>query len=141
MKALLIGAGMALAAGMTMGFAMQPQLGIGDERPAGPQLFAAASGERSTGPFDPGTSFNYQGQLPDYVIGTDWRKAAAFAGEPASLRPDPEELKLARYEAPPAPAQAAPEREAPPASYPSLSGGEPYGADRPAAAEAPRADD
>ena len=128
LKALLIGGGMALAAGMTMGFSMQPQLGIGEERPQGPQQFTVGSAARSTGPFDPGTGYSYSGQMPDYVIGTDWKKAASYASDPAPPRPDREEMKLARYEEPAAVShETLPEAKPAPVSYPSLSGGERYG--------------
>lgn len=76
-KVLLMGAGVAVAAGMSMGYVMQPHLDTVD-RPEGPQMFVAVSAERSTGPFDDGAAYaGYHGDLPDYVVGTDWNKAAA----------------------------------------------------------------
>jgi hypothetical protein len=40
-------------------------------------MFVAASAERSTGPFDDGALYaGYHGNLPDYVLGTDWTRAA-----------------------------------------------------------------
>lgn len=126
MKALFAGVGAAAVAGMLMGAAMKPNL-AGDDRPAGPQILAGWSGARSTGPFDPGMSFaDYQGNIPDYVVGTDWKSAAAFsfredvAYEPAETpdyyqeaKREPAQYAETRYEEPP---RAAP-------VYPSMSGG------------------
>ena len=107
---------------------MQPHLYDGDGRPAGPQMIADWAGDRSTGPFDPGTSFaSYQGATPDYVMGTDWKKSMAWPDERAAVSaprevvddepaPTPEEpavLTRAAYDEP------AP----PPHAYPSLDGG------------------
>ena len=75
----LSGAAVALTAGVLLGGAMQPHLVGDDGRPAGPQMFAAYDG-RSTGPFDPGDPYvtlaAYHGAPPDYVMGTDWKKAS-----------------------------------------------------------------
>ena len=127
------GAAAALLAGLTLGAAMQPSLGFVD-RPQGPQMFAAWSGERSTGPFDPGTSFTaYNGRVPDYVIGTDWARPKltpddrAYAVQADYSRDEP---AMERPTTPPAAsAEAEPQRQ--PISYPSVSGGQPYGADIP----------
>ncbi|WP_372784973.1 hypothetical protein [Phenylobacterium sp.] len=93
MKVLLSGAAAAAISGMLLGGAMQPHLAAVDDRPAGPQMFANWSGTRSTGPFDPGTTFvAYQGRVPDYVMGTDWKKAMTWPGERAAVsRPDRED--------------------------------------------------
>jgi hypothetical protein len=138
LNALYSGAGLALVAGLLMGGAMKPNLG-GDERPEGPQMFAGWSGARSTGPFDDGGGFTaYSGQIPDYVTGTDWKKALAWPGEQvAYLEPQPRmtaseaqadvlagDYTQAAYVGPP-PAQPA---------YPSMSGGMEY-RDRAVAAE------
>lgn len=131
-KALLSGVGIAAMAGLLMGAAMKPDL-RGDERPEGPQIFAGWSGVRSTGPFDPGMSFaDYSGQLPDYVVGTDWRAAMAFrenvAYDPA---PTPDYYERERrtggdyaYQAPTP--YVEPPREEP--VYPSMGGGTAYNA-------------
>ncbi|RAK60614.1 hypothetical protein DJ021_12755 [Phenylobacterium hankyongense] len=130
------GAGLALVAGLLMGGAMKPNLG-GDDRPAGPQMFAGWSGARSTGPFDDGASITaYSGQVPDYVTGTDWKKALAWPGEQvAYLEPQPRLTGEAQADVPTDYAQAA-YVEPPPAqaTYPSMSGGMDY-RDRAAAAE------
>ena len=82
----LSGAAAALVAGMLAGSFMQPHLADGDGRPAGPQMFADWAGARSTGPFDPGTTFvSYQGKTPDYVMGSDWKKRMAWPDERAAV--------------------------------------------------------
>lgn len=130
MKTLLTGAGIALTAGLLMGAVAKPDLRT-DERPEGPQMIAGWAGVRSTGPFDDGATFaSYQGQLPDYVLGTDWKKAVALPPEPKPIRvaqtetgteteddPPPEPVVFTRA------AYDEPAREAP--SYPSLQGGAP----------------
>ena len=84
MKVLLSGAAAAAITGVLLGGAMRPHLDA-DGRPAGPQMFANWSGVRSTGPFDPGTTFaSYQGRVPDHVMGTDWKKAMAWPDERAA---------------------------------------------------------
>jgi len=131
-KALYSGVGIAAMAGLLMGAAMKPDL-RGDERPEGPQIFAGWSGVRSTGPFDPGMTFaDYNGRVPDYVVGADWRSALAFRDDVAyEPEPAPDYYErerrtggeYARY-APPA--QVEPPREEP--LYPSMSGGAAYNA-------------
>ena len=85
----------------SMGFSMQPQLNIGDDRPMGPQQFTAWSAGRSTGPFDPADSTyaSYQGNAPDYVIGTDWKRATSYAEPAAEPREAPQEIRVARITA------------------------------------------
>ncbi|HEV7385968.1 MAG TPA: hypothetical protein VGN89_13895 [Phenylobacterium sp.] len=130
MKVLLSGAAAAAIAGVLLGGAMQPHLEAADDRPAGPQMFANWSGVRSTGPFDPGTTFaSYQGRVPDYVMGTDWKKAMAWPDERAAVSAPSREA--AKGDDPPAEAPIVLARAAyedlPPVghTYPSLSGGEP----------------
>ncbi|WP_374468666.1 hypothetical protein [Phenylobacterium sp.] len=132
-RKLLSGVGIAAVAGLLLGGAMKPDL-RGDERPEGPQIFAGWSGARSTGPFDDGMTLTYwQGKLPDYVVGTDWKQAIAWQEAPEIIEaepydgsafdvpePEPAEYAYARWEEPPA--------EAP--HYPSMSGGVAYGAER-----------
>jgi len=125
----LSGAAVALVAGLLLGGAMQPHLDEGDGRPSGPQMFADWAGDRSTGPFDPGTTFvSYQGKIPDYVMGTDWKKRMAWPDETAAVAAAPRDearndetsdempatLTRAAYDDPPPPAQ----------DYPSLGGAE-----------------
>jgi len=132
-KALLGGAGVALAAGLLMGAAARPDLG-GDDRPAGPQILAGWGGGRATGPFDDGAAFaNYKGQIPDYVLGTDWKRSLNPPAQIAEPSPLPRETRMAAVEPPPeAPVTHVAYDEPPPPpppSYPSLQGGQTYGAD------------
>ena len=132
MKTQLAGAGVALVAGLLMGAVAKPDLN-GDDRPAGPQMLAGSGGARGAGPFGDGATFaNYSGQVPDYVLGTDWKKA--LTPPPVIAEPPPVAAKLAQnddplpdvaftratYDEPP---------RAPP-SYPSVQGGQAPGADR-----------
>jgi hypothetical protein len=130
------GAALALTCGLMLGGAMRPDLGD-DGRPAGPQQIAGWSATRSTGPFDPGATATYasysgagySGQVPDYVIGTDWKKTLAWPDERAAVSP-PARAEAVRDEAPPpdeSPEWAAPVSRAayepPPAPhgrYPSM---------------------
>jgi hypothetical protein len=126
LKVVLAGAGIAMAAGLAMGAAAKPDL-VADDRPEGPQIMAGWSGVRSTGPFDDGATFaRANGQVPDYVLGTDWKKALNPA--PIRVPVEPPE-RLADNDAPP-PAEdldiPRPTDDEPPramASYPSLEGG------------------
>jgi hypothetical protein len=125
MKALLIGAAFAAAAGMTMGAAFHPDL-ITDERPEGPQMFSVAGGPRSTGPFDSGMSLaSYGPNVPDYVIGTDAKRRVGWSEEPARLE---ESQAVAQVEPAPEPVtftKAAYEDLPPPEPYyPSVAGGQ-----------------
>lgn len=140
MKIPLSGAGLALAAGLLLGGAMQPHLYDGD-RPSGPQMFSNWAGSRSTGPFDPGTTFaNYRGQMPDYVMGTDWKKRMTSPDEPAAVSTPPREPPTDNV--PQAQAQAtftrAAYEELPPVvhNYPSMTGAHPSVIDVPADPEA-----
>ena len=144
MKVLLSGAAAAAIAGVLLGGAMQPHLDAADGRPAGPQMFANWSGVRSTGPFDPGTTFaSYQGRVPDYVMGTDWKKAMTWPDERAAVSAPSREV--AQGDDPPAQAPVVLARAAyedlPPIAhgYPSLGGGEPSTAGPPSEDEAPAA--
>jgi hypothetical protein len=125
LKVVLAGAGIALAAGLAMGAAAKPDL-ISDDRPEGPQIMAGWSGVRSTGPFDDGATLtSANSQVPDYVLGTDWKKA--LDPPPIRVPLEPAE-RLAQNDTPP-PAEdigAGPTEDEPAhaaASYPSLDGG------------------
>jgi hypothetical protein len=128
-RVLLGGAAVSLAVGLMLGGAMQPHLYEGD-RPSGPQMFADWAGARSTGPFDSGTTFvNDQGKIPDYVLGTDWKKSMAWPGERAAVS-SPREVVY--DDPPPAPEEPvtltrAAYEDAPlaPHAYPSMTGGHP----------------
>lgn len=128
LKIFLPGAGLALAAGILLGGAMQPELYDGD-RPSGPQMIADFAGERSTGPFDPGTTFAaYHGRIPDYVLGTDWKKTMAWPDERAAVSPPSSREDAAETDATPADEPVVLTRTAYdsptplPHAYPSLSG-------------------
>jgi hypothetical protein len=140
LKIPLSGAACALVAGLLAGGAMQPHLDDGD-RPSGPQMFADWAGARSTGPFDSSTTFvSYQGKMPDYVLGTDWKRSMTWSDERAAVSPPRE---IVRDEAPPPPMESASltraayeEPPAPAHAYPSL-----YGGQAPAPADEPTAED
>ena len=130
-KVFLPGAGLALAAGIMVGGAMQPHLDA-DNRPAGPQMLADWAGARSSGPFDPGTTFAaYHGNLPDYVLGTDWKRSSTWPVERAAVSA-PREIAAettGRAEERPVLIRAAYEEPAPaPHAYPSLGGRAPSAA-------------
>jgi len=126
-KILLAGTAVAITAGVLLGGAMRPELAVGD-RPAGPQMFASWSGTRSTGPFDPGTTFvSYPNPAPDYLMGTDWKKRMNWPDERAATSAasaqDEEPVEAAPVEAPTVVTRAV--YDEPPASahdYPSLGG-------------------
>jgi len=126
-KALLGGAAVALVAGLLMGAVAKPDLGY-DDRPAGPQMLAAWGGARSSGPFDDGAAFaNFKGQIPDYVLGTDWKRSLTPPAQVADPSPLPRETRMAAIDTTPDlpithAAYDEPPRQAP--SYPSLQGGQ-----------------
>jgi|GEM_PF-1454283 len=73
-RTLFAGAGLAVAAGLLMGAAMKPDLEA-DDRPAGPQVIAEGRQALPSGPFDDRAAYaSYGGQMPDYVLGTDWKR-------------------------------------------------------------------
>jgi hypothetical protein len=130
LKLFLPGAAVALTAGLMLGGAMQPHLDDGDGRPAGPQIVAGWETGRSTGPFDQGmTLAAYHGQVPDYVLGTDWKKSMAWPDERAAVSPPSQDVASddpAPDEAPATLTRAAYEEPAPaPHAYPSLGGAGP----------------
>src|SRR3569833_3237217 len=85
-KVLFAGVALAVFSGAMLGGAMRPDL-ITD-RPEGPLLFVTWVGDRSTGPFDPGTTFvAYGANAPDNVMGTDWKKRMAWSDDPAAAAP------------------------------------------------------
>ena len=128
-KALFIGAGLAAAVGMSMGHAMHPNLDAVD-RPEGPQMFTTVSADHPTGPFDDiqATYANYHGKLPDYVIGTDWKRASApYVPEIAAVSTEASFVRADTAAEEPVIPSAEPYREPPPVqpSYPSIEGGSP----------------
>jgi hypothetical protein len=57
-----------------MGAAMKPDLAA-DDRPAGPQVIAEGPQAPPSGPFDDRAAHaSYGGEIPEYVLGTDWKK-------------------------------------------------------------------
>ena len=138
---LLSGAALAAVLGIMLGGAMQPQLALGD-RPMGPQMFATGGGHRSTGPFDSDASYTSAGvELPSYVVGTDYAKAA-YAEAPPIAQPrrqvarndataeEPVAMTRAAYDAP-APIEVV---------YPSVAGGSAYDAETPPPPPTPEGD-
>jgi hypothetical protein len=128
--AILSGAALAAVMGIMLGGAMRPKL-IFDERPMGPQMFAAGGGPRSTGPFDPGGGYaGYSGNIPSYVTGTDAAQAAYVQAPPIAE----EQRQVAQNETvhtSPVPLSRAPYYEDPPplVVYPSEAGGSTYHAE------------
>ena len=83
------GAALALVCGLMLGGAMRPDL-AGDDRPAGPQQISGWAGVRSTGPFDTDPApvlASYSGPVPDYVLGSDWKRSVSAPGAPAAVSP------------------------------------------------------
>lgn len=129
MKVIFQGIAVAAASGLLMGGAFKPSLTFG-EGPLGPQLLLAPSGERQE-PFGGGASFaSYGGEVPDYVLGTDWTAQTAPLYETADYAyadevapPEPVETAyepvVVRRPEPIRVAYAAPE----PVAYPSTHGG------------------
>ncbi|MDO8799867.1 hypothetical protein [Phenylobacterium sp.] len=118
--------GMAIAtvAGLILGGAAKPDLRVMTDLD-GPQLLAGQSGERLGPGFQQTASWtSYGGQVPDYVIGTDWTQPD-HPVEMAQAEPQPEpEPERVSYADPPvrlAPVKYESE-PAPPPSYPSMGG-------------------
>jgi hypothetical protein len=129
-KALCAGAGLALVAGLTMGAAMKPNLAA-DDRPKGPQVVADWT-QAPTGPFDDGVSMayaRYSGAIPEYVTGTDLKKAMAWPEQARVDQPPEAQFSAEAYEAQLAKLDHAdyadPSAEA---SFPSMEGGRAYDA-------------
>lgn len=121
MKALFLGLSVATVMGLSAGGAMKP---VTTDFQGGPQSLAPVSGHRARRAIDETTSWtSYGGNIPDYVIGTDWiapdmsMAAAALDPEPEPSAPDaktPERVvvEVGKVEEPPAP----------PTHYPSTGG-------------------
>ena len=75
LKRLFAGAAAAVVAGLTIGAAFQPTLD--EEGVYGPQQKMAGGGLRNYAASHEPSVAAYQGQVPDYVVGTDWLRAAA----------------------------------------------------------------
>jgi len=122
----LYGAVIAVASGLLLGGAMRPNL-AGDDRPVGPQIIAGSAGVRSMGPLDTGpTLANYNGRVPDYVIGTDAKRAMTWTPGRAVSSPQPQYDKAdAEQDDLPALSRAAYDDDPQPRrthDYPSLGG-------------------
>lgn len=116
--------GMAIAtvAGLILGGVSKPDIREMTDLD-GPQLVAGQGGERlGPGSVQTASWTSYGGQVPDYVIGTDWTQPDQPV-EMALAEPEPEPARIV-YEAPPvrlAPVKYESEPAAPP-SYPSMGG-------------------
>ena len=115
--------GMAFAtvAGLILGGVSKPNIREMTDL-EGPQLLSGQAGERLGPGFRQTASWtSYNGQVPDYVIGTDWTQPAPV--EMAKAEPEPEPARVAHEDAPvhwiPAKYESEP---APPPSYPSMGG-------------------
>ena len=141
-KALYSGAGLAVVAGLLMGAAMKPDLGVA--RPNGPQIFGEWPAGGPTGPFDTDSlAFAaYASKIPEYVLGTDWRQAVTMpvAYQAEAYQAEEPTADYAEYAEADYASQSydysratweEPARDAP--SYPSMAGGVAYG--EPAARE------
>lgn len=126
--------GIALAAllGLSSGAALRPDLRE-DARPRGPQILAGVSADRTyaTGQVQ---AVSYSGEVPAYVIGTDWlQPPAGPTWSEAVIEPEADAVLASaafvlEIPAPPAPPSWIDEPQPPPA-YPSLEGGRIYVAD------------
>ena len=87
-RTLYAGSTLALAAGLLLGAAMKPDLAA-FERPEGPQIISQGPQAGPTGPFDDRLTYaGYSGQIPDYVLGTDWKKLVEAPLPAAEPEPD-----------------------------------------------------
>jgi hypothetical protein len=98
---------------MVLGGSMQPHLdGLGDGRPAGPQILMAGKRARSAGPFGPGAisaeyrPAEYADQPAEYVTGSDAGKAASWPRDDVATSA----REIARQDDPPTAAEATPAR-------------------------------
>jgi len=89
----------ASVAGLLAGFAMKPGSALAD-RPIGPQILISGANNRvidNDGWYANAPFGNYNGQVPEYVLGTDWTHPqtydAAYVEPPAT--PDPAETAVA----------------------------------------------
>jgi len=125
----LYGAAIAVASGLMLGGVMHPNL-AGDDRPAGPQIIAGSAAARSAGSPDIGpTLANYGGRVPDYVTGTDAKRAMTWTPDRAEVSPPQpryEQAEAAARDELPALSRAAYDADPQPSrahAYPSLNGG------------------
>jgi hypothetical protein len=138
LRTLYCGVAGVAAAGLLGGMVMHPDLRARDLE--GPQMLAGVSGERSAGPYAAGAGMAaYGGNVPEYVIGTDYLHPPVPATDDLDRRID----AMAREaDTGPVMAYAAEDHatdavephadpETEPVNYPSTSGGRYYDADLP----------
>jgi hypothetical protein len=145
LKSIFSGSAMAVAAGLMAGGLMYPEL-IGPGDVGGPQLQAGSSGARTAYYGGSANWAPYSGEVPDYVIGTDWRKPTEYADYNGDEEIPPEEETVvytaaAVGETTEVTARTWEEPASEPVSFPSTAGGVPYGADLPRPPPPPAEDD
>ena len=140
LKRLFAGAAIAAIAGLTTGAAIQPALDA-DGVHAPQQLMGDGGVRTYVAGAEPGVG-GYQGQVPDYVIGTDWMRPQPLAQEVLTYddRAGPQQADDATTHG--ATANAIVPRHwqdepRPAPLYPSEGGATSYGADLPAPPEPP----
>lgn len=118
MKALLTGAGLALAAGLFLGDELRPSLW------SGPQDMEPAYGDIVEAGFFP-TGWSRPGPAPDYVVGTDWLpKPYVYEDAPLDVSdPDTDATFASLAYEPPAPPPPVYDAPLPEPNYPSMGGG------------------
>jgi hypothetical protein len=145
LRALFAGAGGVVVAGLLCGAAMHPDL-RGPADAEGPQMLMGVSGARAAY-VGSASSWSYQGQVPDYVIGTDWLRppeplyAEDARAEEAEPSREPPQAYAAEERATDAVQTGWDEPAREPVVYPSTNGGAPYEADLPPAPEPPMDDE
>jgi len=128
LKSLAVGVGLSAAAGLLLGAAMQPDL-RGPGETEGQQIQAGVSGVRQAPAYAAGGAAVYDGQVPDYVLGTDWLKASQAEAPPDMASLDEVEVIYPDDHADAEPIAVVRWEEAPrePPHYPSIEGGVAYG--------------
>jgi hypothetical protein len=92
----------ASAAGLLMGFAMKPGGALAD-RPIGPQILISGANNRvidNDGWYADSGLGAYTGQVPEYVLGTDWTQPQTYDVAYADVAPMAEATPVADDEAP-----------------------------------------
>ena len=144
LKSLFTGSAMAVVAGLLAGGLMYPELrGPGDL--GGPQLQAGVAGPRNAVYGGSANWASYNGEVPEYVIGTDWLRPPEYAEGSGEDEAPPEEETVVYAadvgDTTEVAAQNWVEADPQPVSFPSTGGGVPYGADLPRPPAPPAADD
>lgn len=146
LRKLALGAAPVALAGLIAGGFMHPTLKVGDGL-GGPQMLAGVAGARGEPSASGSASWtNYQGRVPEYVVGADWvrppQTERAYREDSRDfvqdVEPAEEEHAYAAEErAATAVEQRYEEPAREPVSYPSTSGGAFNPSDLPAAPEPP----